>query len=359
MTILGRYLVRTYLGMIATCLGAFVAIYLVIDFLERFGKYSRAGAPVKTILVYFLCKIPEIISQTAPMAVLMGTILAIGTLAKNSEITAMRSSGVSLVQIGRPLLVTAACISMILLLLQEFVTPAANERLRYIEQVVVQKKGKAAFFRQNNIWHRDDNLILQAKLFSPETATLAGVTIWDVGRGLIPVARLDAATATPASGGWQLHGAIRSSFSQSGGVTVSGKGEEFVKLGLVPADLKVVTQSAEDMGFSALLRYCRTISESGYDATRYLTLLHAKISLPFAALIMAFLGIPFSLRDNRSGGVGLSVGISIVIGFSYFIFNALLLSLGQAGALPPYVAAWAANLLFAGAGLWFTLTVDS
>jgi lipopolysaccharide export system permease protein len=74
---------------------------------------------------------------------------------------------------------------------------------------------------------------------------------------------------------------------------------------------------------------------------------------------MAFLGIPFSLRDGRSSGIGIGIGISIVIGFGYFILNALLLSLGQAGALYPVVAAWAANLIFTAAGLWFTLTVDS
>jgi lipopolysaccharide export system permease protein len=359
MRIISRYLVRTYLGMIATCLGAFIAIYLVVDFLERFGKFSRAGAPLSAILLYFLCKIPEMITQTTAMAVLMGTILAIGTLAKNSEITAMRSSGISLAQIGRPLLVTAALVSLLLLLLQEFVTPAANERMRYIEQVVVQKKGTGALFRQNNIWHRNDNLILQARLFDPETATLSGITLWEVDRELRPVSRLDAKTATPAAGGWQLHGVTRRLFTLSGGVAQSVSSEEFVKLDLVVADLKNVAKSAEDMGFRALFRYCRTIRESGYDATRYLTQLHAKISLPFAALIMAFLGIPFSLKDNRSGGVGLGIGFSIIIGFSYFVINALLLSLGQAGALPPMVAAWAANLLFAGAGLWFTLTVDS
>lgn len=359
MKILNRFLVRTYLRMIATCLGAFVAIYLVVDFLERFGKYSRAGAPLSAIFLYFLCKIPEMIAQTTPMAVLMGTILTISTLAKNSEITAMRSSGISLVQIGRPLLATAACISIILLLMQEFVTPATNEKMKYIEQVVVQKKGKGALFRLNNIWHRDDNLIMQAKLFSPETATLSGITVWEVDAELRPVSRVDAATATVAAGGWQLQHLIRRDFNRTGGVAASYKNSEFIKLDLKAADLKVVAKAAEDMGFRALLRYCRTIRESGYDATRYLTMLHAKISLPFAALIMAFLGIPFSLKDNRSGGVGIGIGISIVIGFTYFVINALLLSLGQAGALPPPVAAWAANLLFAGAGLWFTLTVDS
>jgi lipopolysaccharide export system permease protein len=359
MKILTRYLVTTYLGMIASSLGALVAIYLVVDFLERFTKFTRAGAPLTALFPYFLCKLPEIISQTAPMAVLMGTILAIGTLAKNSEITAMRSSGISLVQIGRPLLATAAVISIILLLMQEFVTPAANEKLRYIDQIVVQKKEKSALFRQNNIWHRDDNLILQAKLFNPKTSTLSGITVWEVDKELQPVVRLDAATAIPAGGGWQLQDVTRRAFTQSGGVAEPSKKTEFLKLDLVVADLKVAAKSAEDMGFRALLHYCQTLSDSGYDATRYLTLLHAKISLPFAALIMAFLGIPFSLKDNRSGGVGISVGISIIIGFSYFIINALLLSLGQAGALPPPVAAWAANLLFAGAGIWFTLTVDS
>jgi lipopolysaccharide export system permease protein len=359
MAILSRYLVITYLRMIATCLGAFVAIYLVVDFMEKFGKFSRAGAPVTVILLYSFCKIPEMVSQTVPMAVLMGTILAIGMLAKNSEITAMRSSGISLVQIGIPLLATAACISIVLLLQEEFVTPVANEKLLYIEEVVVHKKGKGAFFRQNNIWHRDDNRILQAKFYNPETSTLSGITLWEVDQEMRPVARLAAATASPAVGGWQLHDMTRTVFNRPTGVTVSNKSSEFVKLDLVADDLKVVTKSAEDMGFRALQRYCKTISENGYDATRYQTLMHAKISLPFAALIMAFLGVPFSLKDSRSAGVWMGICFSIVIGFSYFVTNALLLSLGQAGALSPIVAAWAANLLFAGAGLWFTLTVDS
>lgn len=364
MTILSRYLVRTYLGTIATCLGAFVSIYLLVDFLEKFGKFNRAGAPLTKMVLYFIYKIPEILVQTTPMAVLMGTVLAVGILAKNSEITAMRSSGISLVQIGRPLLATAALISIILLIMQEFVVPAGNEKMRYIEKIEIEKLlnyeyGKWTLFRWNNIWHRDNNLILQAKLFNPDTLTLSGITLWEVNRELSPVSRTDAATAQPADGGWRFNNLTRRVFTKPGGVVTSRLDSEFIKIDLVVADLKVVAQSAEDMGFRALRRYCNAISDNGFDATRYLTALHSKISVPFAALIMAFLGIPFSLKDNRSGGVWIGIGFSIVIGFSYLIINALLLSLGQAGALPPPVAAWAANLLFAGAGLWFTLTVDS
>jgi len=359
MKILSRYLIKSYLTATATCLAAFISIYLVVDFLERFAKFNRAEAPAATIALYFLCKIPEIIFQTTPMAVLMGTILAIGTLAKNSEITAMRSSGVSLFQIGKPLLITAAVTSLLLVFMQEFITPVANEKMRYIDQVVVQKKGSAAFFRQDNIWHKSDNLILQAKIFIPETSTLKGITLWELGEGIRPLSRIDAASGTPVQGGWQLTDITRRSFSASGEDQGMTEDTLFTRLDLNADDLKVVAKSAEDMGFTALRRYCRTISENGYDATRYLTLLYSKISLPFAALVMAFLGLPFSLRDGRSGGIGIGIGFSILIGFSYFITNALLLSLGQAGALEPMLAAWTANILFAGAGLWFTLTVDS
>jgi len=358
MTIISRYLTRTYLGMIGTCLSAFIAIYLVIDFLERIGKFSRAGVPLKSTLSYFICKTPEIITQTTPMAILMGTILAIGALSRNSEITAMRSSGISLVQIGRPLIATAAAISLFLLMMQEFVVPRANEKVRYIDQVLVQKKGTETFFRRNNIWHRSGNLIMQAKLFDPGKQTLAGITVWEL-EGLVPLARLDAPRATPSGDRWTLLDVTRRDLRDPGAVHQEKQRELLLDLDLQPADLKVVAKSADDMGFIALWQYCESLSEGGYDTTRYRTMLHAKLSLPFAALVMAFLGIPFSLRDGRSSGIGIGIGISIAIGFGYFIINALLLSLGQAGALYPLAAAWSANLLFTAAGLWFTLTVDS
>jgi len=243
--------------------------------------------------------------------------------------------------------------------MQEFIAPVANGKMNYIEQIVVKKRGQAAFFRQDNIWHKDDNLILQAKVFDPATSTLKGITIWEIGTGIRPVSRIDALSGTPVQGGWQLSGVRKTAFSDSGQVSSIAMNSLPIQLDLGTEDLKVVATSAEDMGFTALRKYCRTISENGFDATRYLTLLYSKISLPFAALVMAFLGIPFSLRDGRSGGTGIGIGFSIAIGFSYFIINSLLLSLGQAGALQPMLAAWTANIMFAAAGLWFTLTIDS
>ena len=359
MTIVSRYLIRSYLGMIASCLGAFVSIYLIIDFLEKIGRFSRAGAPINSIFLYFFCKIPEIVTETAPMALLMGTILTVGAFSRNNEINALRSSGISLWQIGRPLLTTAGAISLLLVFMGELVVPPANEKVRNIDQVVVQK-GVAAFFRQNNIWYRDDKFILQAKLLDLSKQTLYGVTVWEMDKKLKPVSRIDAPSATPAAPGWQLEHASKRDFSGGAATLTSGNTADLiVNINLKPAELRLIANSAEAMGFIALRRYCESLSEGGYDTTSYRTQLHAKISLPFSALVMAFIGIPFSLGNSRSSGPGVGIGISIGIGLTYFISNAFLISLGQAGAIPPVAAAWAANLLFAATGLWFTLKIDS
>jgi lipopolysaccharide export system permease protein len=358
MTIISWYLTRTYLSLSGTCLTAFSAIYLVIDFLEKIGRFSRSGAPGGALAAYFACKLPEIVTQVTPLALLMGTLLTMGVLARQSEITAMRSCGVSLLQIGRPLCLTAALISLLLIGAGELLVPAANDKARYLEEVVIGHKNPNTFFRQYNIWYRDEHTILQAKLFDPGKQLLHGITLWQTDANLAPTSRIIAASAAATSGGWLLR-QVTAERLLNGVVAESAHYQELpVTLNLKVADLKVIEKSADNMGIRALYRYCTKLEKGGYDTTRCEALLQAKLSMPFATLIMTFLGVPFALRGGRSGGVAIGIGISLGIGFAYFVINATLLSFGQAGVLPPLVAAWAANCIFAALGLWLALTAE-
>jgi lipopolysaccharide export system permease protein len=74
---------------------------------------------------------------------------------------------------------------------------------------------------------------------------------------------------------------------------------------------------------------------------------------------MVILGIPFALRNSRSGGIALGIGASVAIGFAYFVVNAVLLSYGRSGVLPPVVAAWGTNLIFIAGGVWLAMTVKN
>ena len=96
MGILFWYIVRHYLSILLLCLTGLVTIYLVIDFFEKLRRFLKHDAELTSMLMYFVLKIPDIAFQLVPFAVLMASLLAIGLLNKNHEITAMRSCGVSL-----------------------------------------------------------------------------------------------------------------------------------------------------------------------------------------------------------------------------------------------------------------------
>jgi lipopolysaccharide export system permease protein len=108
------------------------------------------------------------------------------------------------------------------------------------------------------------------------------------------------------------------------------------------------------MTYAELLAYIREIQASGYDATRYKVDLYSKLSYPLLNVIMVLIGIPFAIKTGRSGGVALSIGVSVIIGFIYGIVFYVFISFGKSGILPPIFACWIPTFLFGLAGI-FTL----
>ncbi len=99
------------------------------------------------------------------------------------------------------------------------------------------------------------------------------------------------------------------------------------------------------------------LQAEGYNATRYLVDLQARLATPFSCIILALLGIPFALQRGRSAGLAMGITLSVSIGISYFILQAMLQTFGYSGVLPPILAGWSANLLFAMLSLWLLLSV--
>ncbi|NTW78050.1 MAG: LptF/LptG family permease, partial [Syntrophaceae bacterium] len=122
-----------------------------------------------------------------------------------------------------------------------------------------------------------------------------------------------------------------------------------------PDDFKIMQNDAEKMGYFDLRKYVGKLQAEGYDASRYLVDLHGKLAFPFVTLILVLIGIAFSTRSERQGGLMQSVGIGIMVGFSYWIVHAFSMSLGRSGILPAILSAWAANIIFlaVGATLFF------
>jgi lipopolysaccharide export system permease protein len=356
MNILDRYIAKTWLNILLLCLSGFVGLYLVVDLIEKIPRFLRSGGAAADILEYFLCKFPEMISRTATFSILMATLLTLGALSRDSEIIAMRSCGVSLLRISFPMLVLGFVASILLLINAELVLPYSYARTEMIDRVKIKKKGERVTFKRNNIWFRSGALILQARLFEPKTKTLSGVVVWSVDDSMNPTGRIDAESAVYQNDGWLLNSVQQKSFISSG-FTENRLKTKVLDLKLKVEDLQVLDGDADNMSIRTLREYAENLRRGGYQAYRYLTLMHTKIASPFAALIMVLLGIPFALRNSRSGGIAMGIGAGIGIGFAYFVVNALLLSYGRSGVLPPIAAAWGANVLFMLSGIWLSMRV--
>ncbi|HPX60258.1 MAG TPA: LPS export ABC transporter permease LptG [Deltaproteobacteria bacterium] len=359
MGILSRYIAQSWLRLFALCLGSFVSVYLVLDMMEKIPRFLRAGGALGDIAMFFVFKMPEMIGQTAPFSILMTTLLTLGLLSRNSEIIAMRSCGVSLLHISMPMVMLSLGVCLLLLVNTELVVPHSYERMEHTERIRIRKQGANAVFRRNNIWFRSDNMILQAHLFEPQEKLLKGVTVWVLEGGMNPVRRIDAESAVHREGGWELQKALVKDFSQGAGFASQRLAAMPIPIGLKADDLRVLDNNADNLSFAKLREYSDNLRKGGYKAYRYQTMMHNKLSAPFGALVMVILGIPFALRNSRSGGIAMGIGASVAIGFVFFVVNAMLLSYGRSGVLPPFVAAWGANLIFAMSGIWLAMTVKN
>jgi lipopolysaccharide export system permease protein len=135
--------------------------------------------------------------------------------------------------------------------------------------------------------------------------------------------------------------------------------QQVVDLPEKPSDFQLIQKDVETMGYSELKRYIRKLQSEGYDATRYAVDLHGKIAFPLVSILLAVIGIAFSLRSERSGGIAQGISAGLIIGFSYWLVYAFGMSLGRSGALPPFIAAWFANMLFAVASLFLVRRVKT
>lgn len=357
MSILNRYIASSWIKSFFLCLCSFVSIYLVLDMMEKIPRFLRAGAATGDIAAFFFYKLPEMIGQTGAFATLMATLLTLGLLSRNSEITAMRSCGISLVSISFPMLMLGLGVSFILLVNAELLVPKSYERMEYIQRVNIRKKGLNAVFKLNNIWFRNDRMIMQALVFDPQKVMLRGVTVWTLDETMSPVSRIDAESAEFNGSRWTMKRVRLKDFSAGRGYQGADVPSMDIALSLKVDDLKILDNSADNLSYRKLRDYADSLQRGGYKAYRYLTMMHSKISAPFAAFVMVILGIPFAMRNSRSGGIALGIGASIAIGFGYFVADAVFLSYGRSGVLPAFLAAWGANVIFCLAGVWLSLTV--
>jgi lipopolysaccharide export system permease protein len=339
-------------------LATFVGLYLCVDFFERFPSFLSHGAKGGLIASYFLLKIPLILTQMMPAAVLAGVLLSLGTLARRSELMAMRACGISLWQIGAPIALVCLVISVATMAWNEYVVPAATDRAHFVERIRIKNRKFEGHFGEAEIWFHGNRSFTNIDRFDAPRNELYGVTTYMFNDDFQLERILTAPSARWAGDGWEGQDVEELAFGPDGEVRNEPLGKLRLPITESPVDLTAVHRDTDDLSFATLARQIRDLSRKGIDMTDYRVDLWLKTAIPFVSLVMALIGIPLASRTLRGSGMAAGLGLALAVGFLYWIVLGLTTSLGRSGILPAAIAAWSANILFGMIGAIFFLSSE-
>ena len=248
-----------------------------------------------------------------------------------------------------PLFVLAALVTAFIFLSNETIVPYSARKANYIWSVKVKKEEERGFFKLNKIWYRGENVIYNIRLLEPKEDLLKGVTIYRFDEELNLRQRADAREARWNGYKWTFYQVVIRDFLPGGKVSTEIYDERDIPVPERPEDFKKGMKDPNEMTYRELKEYVEKVGSEGYDPTRYIVDLYAKVAFPFLTLIMILMGSPLALAAShgRGGGIAQGVGISIMIGFIYWLVFAISVAMGHSGTLPPFIAAWAPNIFFA------------
>lgn len=346
---LDRYIARTVLRAFLLVLIGLTSLFSLLAFVEQLSLVGEGQYELHDALFYTLLTSPSRLLQIAPIAMLLGTLIGLGALAKNSELTAFRSFGISQARIIGSTL--KLCIPIIagLFFIAQFVIPPAQQ--------VAQREQAAALgdalpgLSNGGFWTQKNGVFLNVQNYTG-SQLISGISIFTFTPqgALTRLIQADSATPQP-DGSWQLNNVTL--YNVTHGQTTTSFPETLDwKPFLTTRQLGLLSLPPQTMPPLALYQYVRQLRHQHQEALIYEQTFWNMIAVPLSLIGMALIAGPFVFGLQRSGGAGRQIVIGALIGMSFILTQQITGYLGLLLAINPAFSALAPSLLLLALGLW-------
>ena len=338
------YMARMFLTRTFAVLAALVLVLQFLDMLSESGHiYAHPGNGQAALFHYITLRAPQLIARFLPYSVLGGAIITYYTLNQNSEVIAMKASGLSAHQLLAPMIVAAIGVAAISFTFNDRVVSRATATLNQWQKV---DYGDIPIDRGDrlNVWTRSgDDLINVVKVQGRgDAARLQGITLYDRQGGELRGV-ISAAQGWRQGDGWRVNDAKR--FDVASG-QLTDLGSVVVARGVRPDQFTLATVDADGLSFLQLKEAITDLQASGRPTKSLEGDMWHKVSGPLSAVLMPLLGAVAAFGIARSGKLFIRAVIGMGLGFTYFVIDNFALAMGNLGAYPPMLAAWAPFFLF-------------
>jgi lipopolysaccharide export system permease protein len=337
--ILRAYISREFLKILTISLAAFLSIFLIVDFFERIDRLFSAGLGLSGFVIYLLLRAPFALSQVLSPAVLLAAMLTFGILSRTYETMAIRTSGLDILQLTRPVLLLAGLTAVAGLALNLYAVPWSQARLNTFWDTKVQKKPPRSLMALEHFWYKGDRAIYNIVLFKKDTQTLEGVRIYLFDPHFHLSQVVTAKQAQWQNGRWRLFQGTIQTFQEGKPKDWENFAEREFDLTEKPQDFSFLEKKISEMDVAELSRYVNRLERDGYKSTAYQVEIQSRFSLAVTPLILALLGTGLALNREKVYLPALAaVGLGMM--FLYWLIFGLSVSMGQAGRWPIVLAVW-------------------
>jgi len=362
-TILDDYVLRDFSFYLAMIAGSFVILLLVFTLFELLGDILRNQVSPLTVGEYLLTVTPYFLYYPiAPLSMLLAVLVTFGLLQRSNEITAIKATGISLYRVIVPVLAAAIVIAGVLFLSDQLYLPYTNKRQDALRN---QIKGKPTqtYLRPDRKWIFGQNSeIYYYQFFDPDRDVFGNLSVFRFDRRTFQIThRVTAERAhwSPSMSRWlyeqgwerSLNGSAIADYRKFDVATFPEFAEQ-------PSYFKKEIRQYSEMSYDELRGYIHDLEQSGFDVVRLRVQLQKKIAYPLITLVMAVLAIPFALSAGKRGAVA-GIATAIGIGVVYWTISGLFEAMGNLSQLPPAIAAWSPDVVFAFLGGYLILRMPT
>ncbi len=340
---LSAYIGKKFLSGTALVFATLMAIIFLFDFVELMRRGLSREVPIGIIIEMGLLKLPSMVQEIIPFAILLGGILSFARLTATSELVVTRSAGVSAWQFLMPAFLIALVLGIFIVTVFNPISAIMLSRFEQIEAKYFKGTTSMLSVSSTGLWLRQQNedgsgkTIINSLRASHENMELFDVTIFMFDNSNKFMQRIDAKSMRLGDGYWNIKNAV---------LTVPGKPasermDYKLKTRLSKDQILESFASPETMSFWELPGFIRTLKAAGFSALRHTLYWHSVLSTPFLLCAMVFFAAAFSLRPPRRGRIGVMMSGGILSGFLVYFLSDLVAAIGLSGSIPIIMAAWA------------------
>lgn len=341
MRILDWYIGKILLRHILVTVVVLQGLFIFVTFIDQLSDLDKGQYGIAQVIQYTILGIPKTLYEVFPMAALIGSILGLSVLARDSELIVMRAAGVSIQRIVGSVLKIGAILALLAMVMGEVVSPFTETKAQKIRSESMQE----SIVRERNtgVWMRDDNTYVNIGEVLPDL-TLLKIKIFEFdGQNFLRFLST-AEEGVYEQQRWLLKG-LKRTMIRDESAAADEVNAAYWSTVVNPDILRVFMIQPEQLSLWQLDKYIQHLQSNKQDTSNYELAYWSKIVTPFATAVMLILAVPFVFKEARSGSLGRSLFSGIMIGLGFFILNRAFSYFVPLFGIPPMLGALVPTLL--------------